>query len=402
MILNHKIVEQLREKWPQFAAFNDTSRDDAQDYRAALKRLARLSCESLLSLLSGETTPGALPTAEFETAPDLRLEFPITFRNHQEARSWAYEVLLDHTTFAVDGSQIRPEPGLSIPIAAVQVALFENRHRLEASYSKDIALEILTPDELLVEFNGDRILSEQTVSARRFELEIETLCGLMERLAANREQSSQLAVALFDSSLVISFADRLQEEMRARHVDAMLKLLRCSEQTGIPVVGYVDTSYSRDLTNMLAYCFQLKEAQRVHDAQITGDSLKWGDRTPLFICARGGADRRHPGVLESFEEYRRGIGFVYLRTNANTPPARLEIPLWVYDRGLLNEVIDIVRAEVIVGNGYPYVIETADAAAVITSREREAFYAIFQRFAKEQGVTLRFSQKVRSKTRRRK
>jgi hypothetical protein len=401
MILNHKIVEQLREKWPQFAAFNDTSRDDAQDYRAALKRLARLSCESLLSLLSGGPTPGALPTAEFETAPDLRLEFPITFRNHQEARSWAYEVLLDHTTFAVDGSQIRPEAGLSIPIAAVQVALFANRHRLAASYSKEIAFEILTPDELLVEFNGDRIFSEQTVSARRFELEIETLCGLMEQLAAKREQSGQLAVALFDSSLVISFADRLQEEMRVRHVNAMLKLLRCSEQTGIPVVGYVDTSYSRDLTNMLAHCFQLKEAQRVDDALITGDSLKWGDRTPLFICARGGADRRHPGVLESFEEYRRGIGFVYLRTNANTPPARLEIPLWVYDRGLLNEVIDIVRAEVIVGNGYPYVIETADAAAVITSREREAFYAIFQRYAKEQGVTLRFSQKVRSKTRRR-
>jgi NurA domain len=401
MILNHKIVEQLREKWPQFAAFNDTSRDDAQEYRKALNTLSQLSSESLLSRLSGETTPGALPTAEFELARELRLEFPIIFGNHQEARSWAYDVLLDHTTFAVDGSQIRPEPGLSIPIAAVQVALFENRHRPEASYSKDISFEILTPEELLVEFNGDRIFSEQTVSARRFELETETLCGLMRRLAETREQSAQLAVALFDSSLVISFADRLQEEMRARHVNAMLKLLRCSEQTGIPVVGYVDTSYARDLTNMLAHCFQLNEAQRVHDAQITGDSLQWGDRTPLFICARGGADRRHPGVLESFEEYRRGIGFVYLRTNAHTPPARLEIPLWVYDRGLLNEVIDIVRAEVIVGNGYPYVIETADAAAVITSREREAFYAIFQRFAEEHGITLRFSQKVRSKRRRR-
>jgi NurA domain len=401
MILNHKIVEQLREKWPQFAAFNDTSRDDAQDYREALNRLSHLSCEGLLSRLSDEPTPGALPTAEFELSKDLRLEFPVAFSNHQEARSWAYDVLLDHTTFAVDGSQIRPEPGLNIPIAAVQVAFFENRHRLEASYSKEIAFEILTPEELLVEFNGDRIFSEQTVSARRFELEIETLCGWMQRLAATREQSGQLAIALFDSSLVISFADRLQEEGRARHVKAMLKLLRCSEQTGIPVVGYVDTSYARDLTNMLAHCFKLNEAPRVHDAQITGDSLKWGDRTPLFICARGGADRKHPGVLESFEEYRRGIGFVYLRTNSQTPPARLEIPLWVYHRGLLNEVIDIVRAEVIVGNGYPYVIETADAAAVITSRERAAFYAIFQRFAQEHGVTLRFSQKARSKTRRR-
>jgi NurA domain len=401
MILNHKIIAQLREKWPQFAAFNETLRDDTKDYRNALNRLSELSCENLLSRLSNETTPGALPTAEFERARGLCLEFPTRFGNHQEARSWALEVLLGHTTFAVDGSQIRPDPSLNIPIAAVQVALFENRHRLEPSYTKDVAFEILTPEELLVEFNGDRIFSEQTVNTRRFELETETLCGLMRRIAATRDKPGQLAVALFDSSLVISFADRLQEEMRVRHVNAMLKLLRCSEQTGIPVVGYVDTSYARDLTNMLAHCFNLGEAQRVHDAQITGDSLEWGDRTPIFICARGGADRKHPGVLESFEEYRRGIGFVYLRTNGQTPPARLELPLWVYDRGLLDEVIDLIRAEVIVGNGYPYVIETADAAAVITSRERDAFYALFQRYAQEQGVKLRISQKVRSKTRRR-
>jgi NurA domain-containing protein len=401
MILNHKIVEQLREKWPQFATFDDTSRDDAKDYLEALRRLSEFSSESLISLLASADTPGALPTNEFDKAPDLRFEFPNQFANHQEARSWAFAVLLDHTTFAVDGSQIRPDPGLSIPVAAVQVAWFENRHSLAGSYEKDIEFEILAPEELIVDFNGERILSEQTVSTRRFEIEIETLCRLMQKISTERGESAKIPLALFDSSLVISFADRLQDEMRARHVNAILKLLRCSEQTRIPVVGYVDTSYARDLTNMLGHCFNLNDARRVHDAQIAGDSLIWGDRTPIFICARGGADRKYEGVLDSFEEYRRRIGFVYLKTNSPMPPARLEIPLWVYDHGLLDEVIDIVRAEVIVGNGYPYVIETADAAAVITAREREAFYAIFQRFAQERGVTLKVSQKARSKTRRR-
>ncbi|MBO0720225.1 MAG: DNA double-strand break repair nuclease NurA [Blastocatellia bacterium] len=401
MILNHKIVEQLRDKWPRFVAFDDTSRDDAKEYREAIGRLSDISAESLLSLLSDVETPGALPTPEFEKARDLRVIFPQTFGNHQEARSWALEVLLDHTTFAVDGSQIRPDPGLSIPIAAVQVAWFENRHQRAGSYAKDLAFEILTPDELVVDLNGERIFSEQTVSTRRFELEVETLCGLLRNFAAANDVSVKLPVALFDSSLVISFADRLQDEMRARHIDAMVKLLECSEQTRIPVVGYVDTSYARDLTNMLAHCFQLAEARRVHDAQIAGEKFEWGDRTPYFICARGGADRKYPGVLDSFGDYRRGIGFVYLKTTSLTPPSRLEIPLWVYQQGLLDEVMDIVRAEVIVGNGYPYVVETADAAAVITSREREAFYAVFQRFAEERGVKLRFSQKDRSKGRRR-
>src|SRR5262245_14777020 len=211
MIHNHKIVERLREKWPQFAAFNDTSRDDAKDYLDALRRLSEFSSQSLISLLARADTPGALPTHEFEKAPDLRCEFPIKFENHQEARSWAFDVLLDHTTFAVDGSQIRPDPGLNIPVAAVQVAWFENRHSQEGSYAKDIEFEILAPDELIVDFNGERSISDQTVSTRRFEIEIETLCRLMQKVATERGSSAKIPLALFDSSLVISFAARLQD-----------------------------------------------------------------------------------------------------------------------------------------------------------------------------------------------
>ena len=121
----------------------------------------------------------------------------------------------------------------------------------------------------------------------------------------------------------------------------------------------------------------------------------------MFVCARGGADRKQQGILEKFEEYRRGVGFVYLKTSATAPPARLEIPLWVLERGLLDQVISLVIAEVVVGNGYPYVIQSADAAAVINSRDRDAFYAIFQRFAREQDIGLRISQKTASKSRRR-
>jgi hypothetical protein len=401
MILHHKIVEQLREKWPRFVAFEDSFRDESNGYKDALGKLAEISSDGLLTQLSGEETPGALPTPEFDSARNLCLNFSRRFNNHQEARDWACQALLDHTTIAVDGSQIKHDPDFNIPVAAIQVAWFENRHARDGRYTKDIAFEILTPEDILVEYNGDRVFSEQRVNARRFELEIETLCGLMQKHAAERKQDSRLPLALFDSSLVISFADRLQGEMRDRHINAMLKLLRCSRQTGVPVVGFVDTTYARDLTNMIAHCFRLNEAARIHDAQLLSDLLGWGARTPLFVCARGGADRRQKGVLESFEEYRRGVGFVYLKTNAPTPPARLEIPMWVYEQGLLDEVIDLVRAEVIVGNGYPYVIEAADAAAVISSRDRDAFYAIFQRFAVERGVKTRVSQKKTSKQRRR-
>jgi hypothetical protein len=422
MIHRDKILQQLQIKRDQFVAFEDSFQDEAGRYLDALDRMSMLPSSELARRLSQFATPGAMPTAELDAAEELRVRFPHKWKNHQEAREWAFEALLDHPTFAVDGSQIRPDDDFSIPVAAVQIAWFENRHTIDGRYVKDARFEVLTPKDLTVEFGDDRVISEQQINLRRFELEIESLCASMQRLseqgqrlseqgqrlseqgeelAASGGGAAKLAVAFFDSSLVISFADRLQGEAQQRHVSAMLELLRCSEKTGVPVVGYVDGRRARDLVHMVASLFKLNEAERIHDAWLVDSRLAWGARTPMFVCARGGADRKQQGILEKFEEYRRGVGFVYLKTSATAPPARLEIPLWVLQRGLLDQVISLVIAEVVVGNGYPYVIQSADAAAVINSRDREAFHAIFQLFAREQRIDLRISQKTASKSRRR-
>jgi len=401
MIQRDKILQQLQSKRDQFVAFEDSFQDEAGRYLDALDRMSMLPGSELTRQLAPVKTPGALPTAEFDAAAGLRVEFPHKWKNHQEAREWAFNALLDHATFAVDGSQIRPDDDFSIPVAAVQVAWFENRHTVDGRYVKDARFEVLTPEDLTVEFGDDHVISEQQVNLRRFELEIESLCASMKKLSASGGDAAKLAVAFFDSSLVISFADRLQGEAQERHVRAMLELLRSSEKTGVPVVGYVDGSRARDLVHMVGSLFKLNGAEKIHDAWLVASRLTWGARTPMFVCARGGADRKQQGILEKFEEYRRGVGFVYLKTSATAPPARLEIPLWVLERGLLDQVIDLVIAEVVVGNGYPYVIQSADAAAVINSRDRDAFYAIFQRFAREHEIGLRISQKTASKSRRR-
>lgn len=399
MISHEQILTELEAKRSRFLTFNDDFQSEVERYAQALQHLALLSRNEIEARLATEPTPGALPTPEFDASPHLALKFPYQWSNHEESRQWAAAMLLNHTTFAVDGSQILPTRTFSVPLAAVQVAWFENHHTHDGQYVKDAVFEILAPDDLLVEFNGERQISEQPVNLRRFVCEVEILCRWMERIAG--EHPTELPLAFFDSSLVISFADRLQEHMRARYIEAILKLLRTSERTGVPVIGYVDTSYAHDLIRLLAQCLRLPEAERIHDAQMVDELLKWGDRTPLFICARGSADRKQAGILESFAEYRRGVGFVYLKTNATAPPARLDLPRWIFDRGLLNEVIDLVRAEVIVGNGYPYALETADATAVINARDREAFYALFQRFAESYNINFRISQKAASKSRRR-
>ncbi|HKS43139.1 MAG TPA: DNA double-strand break repair nuclease NurA [Blastocatellia bacterium] len=164
----------------------------------------------------------------------------------------------------------------------------------------------------------------------------------------------------------------------------------------MPVIGYVDTSFARDLINMMQAVFSdLSDAQKVHDALLLAPRMKWGDRTALFRCARR-------GILDSYgDEWRRNVAFLYLKTSSDGPPSRLDVPMWVYERGLLDYVVDTARGEVIVGNGYPYAIEAADQTAVLDARDREMFYAIFQEFAERERLNLSLARKAVSKAHRR-
>ena len=401
MIVPTKIIDELGARWSDFEAFELTRQDEAVEYGRALAKLATLSGAEILALVGEIPSPGALPTAEVDRYRGLRVPFNATFEHHAAAREWAARILGQQVTVAVDGSQILPLTDADLPVAAVQAVWFENHHTLDGRYERQIEFELLTPRDLQRSPGArDDLQTEQLINLRRFELELWTLERRLEAIAssmAGEEVEERLAIGLIDSSLVISFAERLGDELRPRYTAALLALLRTAERTGIPVIGYVDGSRSRDLLNLLAHAFGLASNPGIDDAQILDPHLQWGERTPLMVCARGGSVRGKESILESLESYRRGIGFVYLKTSRSTPPARLEIPLWVEERGHLDRVIDLIRAEVIVGNGYPYAIQSADAAVAISGRDRDQFHAIVARFASQQGR----SAKRLSKSRRR-
>mgnify|MGYP001009384636 CR=1 FL=1 len=185
MILRERILEQLTTHKAKLLAFDDEFQHEAEAYADALAQLSRLSLAELETKLNAHESPGALPTPEFTAAPNLCLNFAPQFQHHADARAWASDILLGHTTVAADGSQILPNNELSIPIAAVQVAWFANAHTREGRYVKDLAFEVLPPEDLLIELRGERQYSEQAVSFRRFRLEVETLCTQMRALAAD-------------------------------------------------------------------------------------------------------------------------------------------------------------------------------------------------------------------------
>ncbi len=74
---------------------------------------------------------------------------------------------------------------------------------------------------------------------------------------------------------------------------------------------------------------------------------------------------------------------------------------WIYEENFLDEVLDAVRAECVIGLGYPYALETADATAVISARDREIFLKALQEFASREKLGFTVSRKVASKGRRR-
>ena len=169
----------------------------------------------------------------------------------------------------------------------------------------------------------------------------------------------------------------------------------------MPVVGYIDTSYATDLVAMLRWAAGgggVTEAPRISDGALLRDAMAWGDRTEAFVCAR--QDHLFDRGEEAQRYYER-VHVVYLKTTAANAPARLDVPAWLLEDGRLDWVLDVVRAECVIGAGYPYAIATADAVAVITAQDRERFHRTFQEFPHQLGRPLRYARKAYSKRQRR-
>jgi hypothetical protein len=404
MLYRNLLTKALEDKRAEFTSFDRTWRNDVRDYANRLRLLGQQTSAEVRLQTEAVPTPGALPSAELEQAASMVIPFEKHWSNHEEARAWAIGALYERVTFAADGSQLLPGREISMPVAAVQVAWFENPHTREGRYHKQADFSIVSPAEFL-EGADDHIGAETIVGFRRFKLEIEALGRFLERRQGWRNRRERTPVAFFDGSLLISFG-LPQTKIQAAYVGAIRELVQLSRETEVPIVGFIDQSYARDLVKLLDTLDAdgARRSRSLYDAQLlrakTEDApplfQDWGMRTCFCYCLREG--------LSNYFVDERGqplIGFTYLQTTGDGPPARLDIPAWIYEAGLLDDVLDAVRAECVSGLGYPYAIETADAAAVITARDRQEFLRLVQEFAEKESFAFRVSRKAASKVRRR-
>ncbi len=310
---------------------------------------------------SPECIPGMGSWLPFETelSPDA---------SRREWSRWAERASTGVTTLAVDGSQIYPSGDWSVPVTAVRVGMFENPHRGKDDYKKSTSFEPVLPRDLLAN-DSDDVAIHDAVNERRHRREIETLIEWMESRAGEPGRR----VAIFDGSLVVSFATSL----RPRYVKSVLDLMDASEKTQTPVVGYLDSSRARDLSQMYSWLHD-RSTTHLTDGVLLPESA-WLQRTPAFVCARAKG-------LENYDDRGRqsDVYFVYVRSRRGALPARLEFPGWILRSGKLEQMVDAIRAEVVAqGGGYPYALETADAVAVLTGRDRDRFRDIFRQFAEQ-------------------
>lgn len=395
MLFREQLDAELRRRIDEFHLFADKQAFDLRAYLGSLSRLEALSYSDIQAIFADAENVGAIPSEEVEVRKAFSVPFDRSWQNHQQARAWASEILDGRTTFAADGSQIYAGKESSAPIAAIQIGWFENPHDPAKPYEKNARFEILTPADLFTD-QSDPMNPDIRVEERRYLGEVARIGEFIEKKRGWKKRRERMPLAFFDNPLLVPFS---QKGLQNSFLQATVSLVELSQDAGVPVVGYVDRSFSRDLLTMLEHFDPVNRGQdgAVYDASILfALQQSWGDRTCFCYSKRRG--------LSAFEDPATGrsrVGFTYLHTTSDSQPARLDVPSWVYESGLLNEVADVVRAECVIGIGYPYALETADQTAVIAARDREVFFRALQEFASRGKLDFSVTRKSESKNRRR-
>ncbi len=269
------------------------------------------------------------------------------FNSIREANKWAVSVLDDAVLAAVDGSQIFPSKELSVNIGMVQSS-WVKMDFISDKFDYDVKVEIIL---------SDNILKEWDVSLARQKLEVDTAITLINNLDKN-------AIILLDGTLIYSFLAMVDDKLRKEKIEELVSMLELAEEKEIPVIGYVDTSYAKDLTNTLININKV-DSDVISDAGFLNQLMtRLGEYTIPFIC------KRFP--LDEYGSYMDKICFSYMRLHSKRV-VRLEFPRWIWDKGIYDDVISKIMAEGILSHGYPRILTRAHEYAVLHGEDREKF-----------------------------
>ena len=329
---------------------------------------------------------GAKPVESLTTPKNASLPFhPFTqtFKDVSSATSWADEVLRGHEVGAVDGSHLTPFSLHGLPLGFVRVGWYLNLHR-DSLFEKGSELKLVLPEENTVYMTESKINFERTYG------ELNKIKSLIKAIS---KDSQEEALLFFDGSFVFSFAEHLGEKEKEKYRAVLKDIFTLSKRHKVAVVGFVDNSLAHDFTNtLLNFQKKLKEVDAFNVLPLPDSLLfdgvltKWGERSPVFLCLR-------KGIISEKEQDNFNIHFCYIKTGMSTPPCRIEFPTWLFEEGLVDQMVFLVLAQCVVGRGYPLVLKKAHDYSVITAKDRERIVHALFRLIKEEQIAISPSRK---------
>ncbi len=249
----------------------------------------------------------------------------------ENSDKWFLRVLKGKRVVGVDGSQMSPLREFGIPIGIVQVAKIWVVHG-EGKFGRSFRTTFVELDE-----NLDLV---------RFKAELEMLM----------EDMDGKSWLFFDGSFTPYVSD---QNVKENILKIVFEIVRKSEETETPLVGYVDRSFSKDLAKSLGL--------DVYDTYLLSDVMD---------------------VFSYTQPLGRGICYCYLMVNPSMP-VRIEFPEWMKD--MHEELVKTVFAECLLGKtrGYPYILERAHQYSCIDAKTR----ASFMKAIKSRGISFKWMSK---------
>ena len=155
---------------------------------------------------------------------------------------------------------------------------------------------ILSPKELLEDLD-EPMNPETRVGEERFYGEVNKVKDFLNKHCGWQERGERMPLAFFDNTLLVSFS-LPQTALQEGFLKAVLNLINLSRETKVPLVGYVDRSFSRDLIHLLdAFSGKSNDDKKtLYDATVLHAEIKnnlpilknWGDRTCFCFSRRKG------------------------------------------------------------------------------------------------------------------
>lgn len=397
------IAQEFEENRKEFTGLESGGRS-VEEFQTAIADLTtNFSKDEIEEKLSEYDLPGALPTEEYSKDGDLIVPFPTSseWESHEAVNKWARKQIEGITTIAADGSQIDPVKEFRKPVGLIQAVWISNRHTPDRDYEEDAELKVLTPSDILYENpnTGHTRVDNQEVPLSRFEMETRVL---REKIEEHRNDETP-PIIFYDGPLILSYIQIMDEKAKKRHGEAMAQLLAASKYHEVPIVGYISGSRATELSDMIKKMEIIDTNHKARDYRILDPSMEnWGDRCILFKSRRDQTLDRLKTTYRGVDyDFSKNILFTYLNTGGGAQMARLELPKWIQEKGMIDHLMSAVRAECGVGLGYPEILQEVDTDAVISYQEREEFLGMYQQFMEENDIELEWNNKSLSKKRRR-